>query len=208
MIKFNKIYKPWYLLYILFILTLYVLTLLQILPEFFIHIPLILAFIPISYHALQKLKEKKIGTEFFISLGTIISLIGHQEKAMNVVLIIMLIAEYLEDLISERTQKEIQSLINLIPKNALVKINNEEKIIPISEIKSGMLVIVKTGGHIPVDGFITHGNATINEAALTGESIPVKKKMFLNKFMQELLLSPAVLLLKQKRLEKILFLAK
>lgn len=177
MINFIKIYKPLYLIYILFIIVLYILTLVKILSEIIIHVPLILAFIPISYKAFQKLKKRKVGTEFFLTIATIISLIGHQEKAMNVVLIIMLIAEYLEDLISQRTQKEIKSLINLIPKNTLIKINNEEKIIPISEIKSGMLVIVKTGGRIPVDGIIVQGTATINEAALTGESIPKEKNI-------------------------------
>lgn len=177
MIKFNQIYNVWYLIYIAFVFTLYVLTLIKVLPEFFIHIPLILAFIPISYKAFQKLKERKIATEFFLTIATIISLIGHQEKAMCIVLIIMLIAEYLEDLISKRTEKEIKSLINLIPKNALIKINNEEKIIPINEIKSGMLVVVKTGSRIPVDGVIVNGSATINEAALTGESTLQEKNI-------------------------------
>jgi heavy metal translocating P-type ATPase len=175
MIKFNNLYNVWYLLYIALIFILYILTLIKILPEVFIHVPLIMALIPISYKALQKLKEKKIGTEVFLTIATIISLIGDQEKAMSVVLFIMLIAEYLEQLISARTEQEIKSLINLIPQEALVKINTEEKVIPISEIKPGMLVIIKTGARIPVDGTITQGTATINEASLTGESTPQEK---------------------------------
>lgn len=177
MLKLNKIYNPWYLIYIVLILIVYILTLTKILPPIFIHLPLILGFIPISYKALQKLKEKKIGTEFFLSIATIISLIGHQEKAMGVVLIIMLIAEYLEQLITLHTQEEIKSLINLIPKIALIKKNNEEISIPVNKIQSGMLVIVKTGGQIPVDGTIIQGNATINEASLTGESIAKEKNV-------------------------------
>lgn len=188
MIKFNKIYNIWYLIYIVFIFIVYILSLVKFLPEFFIHVPLILAFIPISYKALQKLREKKIGTELFLTIATIISLIGHQEKAMGVVLIIMLIAEYLEGLITNRTQQEIKSLINLIPKNALIKINNEEKIIPINELKAGMLVVIKTGGLIPVDGIIVQGSATVNEASLTGESIPkeknVSKEVFAGTFVE------------------------
>lgn len=177
MLKFSKIYNPWYLLYIVFIFILYLLTLIHILPPIYIHAPLILGFIPICYKALQKLKERIIGTEFFLTIATIISLIGHQEKAMGVVLIIMLIAEYLEQLITLHTQQEILSLINLIPKIALIKLDNEEKSIPVNQIQPGMLVIVKTGGQIPVDGTIIQGNATINEASLTGESIAQEKNV-------------------------------
>lgn len=177
MIKINKIYDIWYLLYIIFVSILYGLTLIKVLPEFFIHVPIILSFIPISYEAFQKIKERKIGTEFFLTIATIISLLQHEEKAIGIVLIIMLIAEYLEKLITNRTQNAIKSLINLIPKVALVKIDGEEKNIPINEIKPGMLVVVKTGGLIPIDGIIVQGNASINEASLTGESIPKEKNI-------------------------------
>jgi Cd2+/Zn2+-exporting ATPase len=168
-------YNMWSLVYIALISSLYFLILIGILPATAIHIPLLLACIPISYTALQKLKEKKIETELFLTIATIISFIDHQEKPMVIVLIIMLIAEYLEKLISQRTQKEIKSLINLIPKNATIKTDHEEKIIPITDIKPGMHVIVSTGGLIPVDGKILEGTATINESTLTGESIPKEK---------------------------------
>ena len=168
-------YNMWSLVYIALISSLYFLILIGILPATAIHIPLLLACIPISYTALQKLKEKKIETELFLTIATIISFIDHQEKPMVIVLIIMLIAEYLEKLISQRTQKEIKSLINLIPKNATIKTDHEEKIIPIADIKPGMHVIVSTGGLIPVDGKILEGTAAINESTLTGESIPKEK---------------------------------
>ena len=168
-------YNMWSLVYIALISSLYFLILIGILPATAIHIPLLLACIPISYTALQKLKEKKIETELFLTIAPIISFIDHQEKPMVIVLIIMLIAEYLEKLISQRTQKEIKSLINLIPKNATIKTDHEEKIIPIADIKPGMHVIVSTGGLIPVDGKILEGTATINESTLTGESIPKEK---------------------------------
>lgn len=178
MIQSLTAYKIWYIFYIFFIFMFYLLILIGLLSPALIGVPLILAFVPICYNAFQKLKERRIGTELFLSIATIISLIGHQEKAMCVVLIIMLIAEYLEQLISERTQKEIKSLINLIPKTALIKVNNEE--ITVTDLQPEMLVIVKTGGRIPVDGIITEGTATINEASLTGESLPQKKSISQN----------------------------
>jgi len=180
MISYKTFYNPWFLLYTFLCTVMYFLILGGIIPASVIHLSLLLAFIPVSYKALQQLTAKKIGTEFFLTIATIISFIGNQEMPMNVVLIIMLFAEYLEQLVAYRTQKEIKSLINLIPKNVLVKIDHEEKIIPISQLRSGMIVIVNTGGQIPVDGIITDGTATVNESALTGESIP-KEKTVANK---------------------------
>lgn len=140
------------------------------LPPFFIHIPLLLAFIPISWQAGKKLLEKKIGTEFFLTFATIISLIGDQERAMTIILLIMLFAQYLESLIAYRTHQEIQSLIKLIPQTALVIIDGKEKSIALKDIEPDTLIIIKTGGRIPIDGTIISGAATINEASLTGES--------------------------------------
>jgi len=178
-----------YVLYIFIVCALYGLTLSNILPAYFIHVPLILAFIPISYQAFERLKERKIGTELFLTIATIISLIGGQEKSMTVVLIVMLIAQYLEHIISDRTQHEIDALLNLIPKKALVKIDDEEKEIPIDDIKPGMLVIINTGKAIPVDGTIVQGTAYINESSLTGESIAQEKSApqsaFAGTFVQE-----------------------
>lgn len=168
----KKIYP---LLYVLFIFVLYVISVVQILPAWFIHVPLILAFIPIAYRALKKLKHRKVETEFFLVIATVISLIGHQEHAIGIVLIIMLIAEYLEHLIEERTEKEIKSLIDLVPKKALIKKGEHEEFVPLEEVTPGTLVVIKTGGAIPVDGRIVRGQASINESSLTGESVPREK---------------------------------
>lgn len=165
----------WYVIYIAVAWIVYVAAIAQVIPSFFIYVPLILAFIPIFYKALEKLREKKISTELFLIIATGISLIGHQEKAMSAVLLIMLIAEYLEYLVSARMEKEIKSLMKLMPKRVLIKENNREYTIDLHEVRPGMLVIVKTGTRIPVDGLIMQGNATINEASLTGESIAKEK---------------------------------
>lgn len=167
----------WFLIYILVVILLYIFALFSFVPHYFIYVPLALAFLPIFLEALRKLAERKIGTEFFLTMATIISVIGGQEKAMSIVLLIMLIAQYIESLISERTDQAIAGLISLIPKQALVQVDHEEKVVTLSELKVGMKVIVKTGGNIPVDGVIIKGSASINEASLTGESIPVEKSV-------------------------------
>jgi Cd2+/Zn2+-exporting ATPase len=175
MISREKLFTIGRIVYIAFTALLYLLILNAVLPASLISIPLLLCFIPISIDALEKLRDRVIGTEFFLTIATIISLIGHQEQAMTAVLILMLIAEFIEHLVSERTNKEIKSLINLIPQNALVKRDGQELVIPIKDITPGTLVIIKTGSRIPVDGIIMQGTAAINESSLTGESAAQEK---------------------------------
>jgi Cd2+/Zn2+-exporting ATPase len=82
----------------------------------------------------------------------------------------MVIAEYLQDIIKGRTQQALKSLLSLIPRNVIIKKDDQEITMPVEAVIPGMLVIVKTGRRIPVDGIITEGRAAINESALTGES--------------------------------------
>lgn len=145
------------------------------LPDLFIHIALLLAITPIAIEAYSKLIAGIISTQFFLVVATIIGLIGHEEQAITVVLLIMLFAEFLEHLIEERTEGAIKSLIKLIPKDVLVGVNDREIYVPIDQVKPGMHVIVKTGSAIPVDGKIVEGFASINEASLTGESKLIDK---------------------------------
>ncbi|RPI69139.1 MAG: cadmium-translocating P-type ATPase, partial [Ignavibacteriales bacterium] len=81
----------------------------------------------------------------------------------------------LETNAKRKTGSEIKKLIELQPKTALVKIDNEERIIPIEDLKTGDTIIVKPGGRIPADGKIISGFSTIDESMVTGESLPVEK---------------------------------
>ena len=115
------------------------------------------------------------GSEVFLVVAAIIGLFAHQEKAITTVLLIMLIAEYLQDLIKDRTEVALKSLLALMPRNVIVAKNNTEYEIPINQVELGDLVIIKTGKRIPVDGIIQLGVAAINESALTGESMLKEK---------------------------------
>jgi heavy metal translocating P-type ATPase len=174
--NFFNSYHIGFLSYIIVVLVLFLMTFMVHDAHILMHVPLLLAFVPICTVAFKKLKEKKIETEFFLVIATAISFLGDQEQAMMVVLLIMLFAHYLEDVITDRTNKAIEQLIHLIPSQVLVKINGQEKLLSIQEVRVGMTVIVQTGGRIPVDGVIQSGQAAINEASLTGESVPVEKK--------------------------------
>ncbi|OGU48167.1 MAG: copper-translocating P-type ATPase [Ignavibacteria bacterium GWB2_36_8] len=94
-----------------------------------------------------------------------------------VIITLILFGRWLEAKAKRKTGTEIKKLIELQPKTALIKVNNEEKIIRIEELKTGDVVIVKPGGKIPADGKIVSGNSTIDESMVTGESLPVEKSI-------------------------------
>lgn len=175
------------ILYIFLIIILFFLSF--SLPSFFSYITLFLAFLPILKKAISELfYNKNIGTEFFLSIATVIALIGHEEKAITIVLIIMLISHLLEEIIEDRTNNAIESLIKFIPRDVIVQKNNQEVIIPIEQVKEKMKIIVKEGKQIPIDGEVISGFAMVNEAILTGESKLIEKnaqsKVFAGTFIE------------------------
>jgi len=88
-----------------------------------------------------------------------------------------LLGQLLEAKAHSRTSGAIKELLKLAPTEATLVIDGEEKVISIHDIKKGDIVRVKPGEKIPVDGIITEGYSTIDESMITGEPIPVDKKM-------------------------------
>lgn len=86
------------------------------------------------------------------------------------------LGEYLESLTKGRTGQAIKKLIGLQPKEATVIKDGKEIVTPISEVQVGDIVFVKPGEKIPVDGIVVDGYSSVDEKAITGESIPVEKK--------------------------------
>jgi len=93
-----------------------------------------------------------------------------------VIITLILFGRWLESNAKRKTGSEIKKLIELQPKTALVKINDEEKLIPIDKLKPGDVVIVKPGGKIPADGEVVSGYSTVDESMITGESLPIEKQ--------------------------------
>lgn len=92
-----------------------------------------------------------------------------------VLILIFAISGALETLAMERTERNIRKLMAITPDTARVIINNQEKQVPINELKIGDLVLVKPGELIPTDSIVFEGNSTVNQAPITGESLPVDK---------------------------------
>lgn len=97
-------------------------------------------------------------------------------EAAAMILALVTIGKYMESRSKSRTSDAITKLMDLAPKTALVLRNGQEMEIPSEEVQIGEVVIVKPGQSIPVDGILLEGTGTVDESAITGESIPVEKK--------------------------------
>jgi Cd2+/Zn2+-exporting ATPase len=120
-------------------------------------------------------KERKIGTELFITIAIVISVLGKEYLAGAVVLMIILIAEYIASASGEKARASIKELIGSVPKTAIVKKNGKEETVKIEDLNVGDIVLVKAGDKIPIDGKVVTGSGSVNEAPITGESLPKEK---------------------------------
>lgn len=121
----------------------------------------------------------RFGTPFSIeTLMTIAAvgavIIGATEEAAAVVFL-FLIGELLEGVAAGKARASIQSLAKLVPKTALVETDGQTKEVAATSLVVGAIILVRPGDRIPADGVIVAGESQINEASVTGESIPVRK---------------------------------
>ncbi len=112
-------------------------------------------------HMDMEMVDKYMMDLYFESAGTILTLIT--------------LGKTMEARAKGKTSDAIKKLMNLAPKTARVERNGKEMQIPVGEVKEGDCVIIKAGESVPVDGVVLEGVSTIDESALTGESIPVEK---------------------------------
>lgn len=116
------------------------------------------------------------AASFLYSLAVAISGSGGHlffESAAMIVTLVTL-GKWLEDRSKARTGKEVEKLLSLAPDTVTLLKDGKEVRVPLAEVKAGDLVVVKQGGSVAVDGTITEGHAFVDQAAITGESLPVE----------------------------------
>lgn len=120
-------------------------------------------------------KEREIGIELLMSLAAIIAgLMGQWAEAAMLVFLYS-ISEAAEGYTEERTRHAIRALMDLAPKTALVVRDGMETRIPVEELRVGDVFIVHPGEAVATDGEIIEGRSSLNQAPVTGESVPVEK---------------------------------
>ena len=117
----------------------------------------------------------KITVNVFVTIAMIATIAIGNFLTSSMLILIMTIASALESYTLDKTRKSIRSLLDLAPKNVSVKRNGEEVSISIEEVHVGDIVVVRPGERIAVDGVVLNGASSVNQAPITGESIPVEK---------------------------------
>ncbi|WP_421884062.1 heavy metal translocating P-type ATPase [Methylibium sp.] len=126
---------------------------------------------------LDLFRERKVGTEIFVTVATLVAVFGGETVAGAVLMVIILIAEFIAELNTDRARASIKALIGSVPQVALVRSASGEATVAIGELKIGDVVLVRPGEKIPVDGRVVGGQGSVDEAPITGESIPKDKEV-------------------------------
>lgn len=134
----------------------------------------LIASYPTFRSVIQAARKKQIISHTLMSVGVIAALAIGQWVTAAIVVLFMRVGDYAERFTTERSRKALRNLTAMAPQTARVERNGQEREVPIAEVQVGDVVVVRPGEKIPVDGEVLGGNATINQAAITGESMPVE----------------------------------
>ena len=138
---------------------------------------------PIAIQAYQALKVKVVSIDVLVTLavGGAFFIKNFEESA--VVTFLFLFGAFLEQRTLNKTRSAIRELTEMAPENAIKQMaNGEFAEVEVGEVDVGDVLLVKTGAKVPVDGTVISGEGSINEASITGESLPVGKEMGSNVF--------------------------
>jgi Cu+-exporting ATPase len=133
-----------------------------------------LAGTPIFMNVLRAAWQRRIISHTLMSLGAIAALAVAQWPTAAVVIFFMHLGSYVEHFTTEQSRQAVKRLMTLAPQMARIERNGQEQEVAISEVQIGETVIVRPGERIPVDGIVIAGQATINQATITGESLPIE----------------------------------
>lgn len=120
--------------------------------------------------------EREIGIELLMSIAAVAALLLGEPAEAAMLVFLYSISEAAEGYTEEKTRSAVRALMDLTPKMALVRRDGHESEVPVEELIVGDVFIVKPGQSIPTDGVVIAGESNVNQAPVTGESVPVEKQ--------------------------------
>lgn len=119
--------------------------------------------------------NRRITVNVFVTVALIATVAVGEFRAAAIIVFIMAVAGALESYTLDKTRKSIRNLLDLTPKMAMVRQGENEVAVPLSEVHVEDVIIVRPGERISVDGVVVTGASSVNQAPITGESMPVEK---------------------------------
>ncbi len=129
---------------------------------------------PVFVNVLRATRRRQVIAHTLMSLGVLAALAVGEWPTAAVVVFLMRIGDYIEHFTADQARGAVRHLAELAPQTAVVERESGEVVVPISAVEPDMVVVVRPGAQIPVDGEVLSGEATISQATITGEPLPVE----------------------------------
>lgn len=138
----------------------------------------ILGALPIALQAYQAIRVRVVSIDLLVTIAVLGAFAIQDYEESAVVTFLFLFGAYLEQRTLTQTRSAIKELMELVPESALLQIaNGKYEEVDVDDVDEGDVLLVKTGAKVPVDGHVLRGEGHINEASITGESLPVTKSI-------------------------------
>lgn len=132
---------------------------------------------PIAIQAYQAMRVKVVSIDVLVTIAVIGAFFIRNYEESAIVTFLFLFGAYLEQRTLNKTRSAIKELTEMAPESALKQMENGEfEEVEVDDVDVGDILLVKTGAKVPVDGTVLSGEGSVNEASITGESIPVSKE--------------------------------
>jgi len=129
---------------------------------------------PVFKNVIRATLKRQIISHTLMTIGVIAALVVGQWVTAALVVVFMRVGDYVENFTTESARRAVKELTSLAPQTARVERDGAEVEVPVAEVKVGETIIVRPGEKIAVDGEVISGQATIDQSAITGESMPIE----------------------------------
>lgn len=129
---------------------------------------------PVFRNVIRATLKRQITSHTLMTIGVVAALAVGEWVTAAIVVVFMRVGEYVETFTTESARRAVKELTAIAPQTARVERDGVEVEVPVADVKVGEIVIVRPGEKIPIDGEVVAGQATIDQAAITGESMPVE----------------------------------